>query len=86
MNFNEFFVSYENVLAFYSSLKMTSKQIIRNDQERIELMFDLNEIFSNKRLTIGKTHCEFLILCTFHKQLFDELVDFFILCSRNFTE
>ena len=54
MNFKEFFVSYENVLALYSFLKMTSKQIIRNDQERIKLMFDLSEIFSNKRLTIGK--------------------------------
>ena len=40
---------------------MTSKQIIRKDQERIELMFDLNKIFSNEKLTIGnKKHCEFL--------------------------
>ena len=55
MNFKEFFVSYENVPVFYSFFKMTSKQIIRNDQERIELMFDLNEIFSNERLTMEKT-------------------------------
>ena len=34
MNFKEFFVRYENVLAFYSFLKMKSKQIIRNGQEK----------------------------------------------------
>ena len=34
MNFKEFFVRYENVLAFYSFLKMKSKQIIKNDQEK----------------------------------------------------
>ena len=79
MNFKEFFVSYENVPAFYSFFKMTSKQIIRNDQERIQLMFDLNEIFSNERLTIGKKHFEFLKLRTLHKQLLDDLLEFCLL-------
>ena len=69
MNFKEFFVSYKNVLAFYSFLKMASKQKIRYYQERIEPMYDLNEIFSNKRLTIRKKQCEFLKLRTFHKKL-----------------
>ena len=40
-------------------------------------MFDLDEVFFNRNLTIGKKHCEFLKLRTFHKQLLDELVDFF---------
>ena len=40
-------------------------------------MFYLDEAFFNRNLTIGKKHCEFLKLRTFHKQLFDELVDFF---------
>ena len=31
-------------------------------KKKIELMFDLNEIFLNKRLIIGKKHCEFLKL------------------------
>ena len=83
MNFNELFVSYENALVFYSFLKMTSKQIIRYDQERIELMFDLNEIFSNKRLTIGKKHCEFLIFTTFHKKSLDDLLDFYLFFYRD---
>ena len=58
---------------------MTIKQIIRNDQERIQLMFDLNEIFLNERLTIGKKHFEFLKFRTFHKQLLDDLLEFYLL-------
>ena len=61
-------------------LKKFSKQIIIKDQDRIELMFDLNEVFFNRNFTICKIHCEFLKLCTFPKQLLDELVDFLILC------
>ena len=45
MNFKEFFVHYENVLDFHVSLKKISKQIITKDQERTELMFDLDEVF-----------------------------------------
>ena len=77
MNFKEFFVDYKNVLHFYVFLKKFSKQILINDQERIELMFGLDEAFFNRNFTIGKKHCEFLKLRTFHKQLLDELVDFF---------
>ena len=67
-------------------LKKFSKQIIIKDQERIKLMFDLGEVFFNRNFAIGKKHCKFLKLRSFHKQLLDELVDFFILCSRDFTE
>ena len=57
------------------------------DQERIKLMFDLDEVFFNRNFAIRKKHCcEFLKLRSFHKQLLDELVDFFILCSTDFTE
>ena len=45
MNSKEFFVHYENVLDFHVSLKKISKQIITKDQERTELMFDLDEVF-----------------------------------------
>ena len=76
MNFKEFFVDYQNILN-YVFLKKISKQIIINDQERIEPMFNLDEVFFNRNFTIGKKHCEFLKLRTFHTQLLDELVDFF---------
>ena len=50
-------------------------------------MFDLEEVFFNRNFAIRKKHCcEFLKLRSFHKQLLDELVDFFILCSTDFTE
>ena len=76
MNFKEFFIVYQNILD-YVFLKKISKQIIINDQERIEPMFNLDEVFFNRNFTIGKKHREFLKLRTFHKQLLDELVDFF---------
>ena len=46
-------------------------------------MFDLNEIFLNKRLTTGKKHCEFLKLRTFPKKLLDDLLDFYLFFSRD---
>ena len=60
MNFKEFFFDYQNVFDFYVFLKKFSKQIIIKDQEKIDLMFDLDEAFFNRKFTIGKKHCEFL--------------------------
>ena len=77
MNFKKLFVDYQNVLDFHVLLKTFSKQMVINDQERIGLMFNLDEVFFNRNLTIGKKQCEFLRLRTFHKQLLDELFFFF---------
>ena len=76
-NFKEVFVRYENILAFYSFLKPYNKHLIENDQQRIELMFDLDEIFFNTNLTIV------LKLRAFNKELLDELLDFYIYNCRN---
>ena len=52
--FKEFFVSCENVMAFYAFLKTCNKYLIKFDEERIELMFNLDEIFFDMKLTIEK--------------------------------
>lgn len=41
-------------MAFYAFLKTYNKHLIKNDQQRIKLLFDLNEVFLNIRLTIEK--------------------------------
>ena len=41
-------------MAFYTFLKTCNKHLIKNDQQRIKLLFDLNEVFLNTRLTIEK--------------------------------
>ena len=71
------FVRYENILAFYSFLKPYNKHLIENDQQRIDLMFDLDEIFFNTNLTIV------LKLRAFNKELLDELLDFYMYNCRN---
>ena len=78
MNFKEVFVNYQNVLAFYCFFKMHKKNLVENNQQRIELMFDLDKIFLNRSLTIGQKHARFLTLIAFHKKLLDELSEIFI--------
>ena len=43
MYFKELFVCYDNVLAFYCFFKIHQKNLVKNIQQRIELMFDLDE-------------------------------------------
>ena len=57
-------------MAFYALLKTYSQHLIKNDQQRIKLMFDLDEIIFNMEL-LGKKTLNFLnILRAFHKELF----------------
>ena len=72
-------------MAFYAFLKTCNKHLIKNDQQRIELMFDLDEVFFNTKLTIGKKICQFLKLRAFHEELLDELSDFFYFDSFIFV-
>ena len=72
-------------MAFYAFLKTYNKHLIKNDQQRIELMSDLDEVFFNTKLTIGKKICQFLKLRAFHEELLDELFDFFYFDSFIFV-
>ena len=45
-------------MAFYALLKTYSQHLIKNDQQRIKLMFDLDEIIFNMEL-LGKKHLIF---------------------------
>lgn len=54
MNFKKFFADYQNDLDFCLFLQKLSKEVIINNQDKIDLMFDLDEIFYNNRLTVPK--------------------------------
>ena len=58
-NFKEEFVNYQN-------------DLIQNNQQRIELLFELNEFFLTTKLTFGQKQTWFLKLRVFHKELLDE--------------
>lgn len=83
MNHREFFANYQNVLDFYASLLKFDGETITKYHERVKLMFDLDEIFCSKELTIGEKH-EFLKSRASYKQLLNELTDFYIISSRDF--
>ena len=59
-NFKEEFVNYQN-------------DLIQNNQQRIALLFELNEFFVTTKLMFGQKHTWFLKLRVFHKELLDEL-------------
>ena len=61
-NFEELFVYYNNVLAFYCFFKIQKKSLVENIQDRTELMFDMDETILNRTLTIGQKHTRFLRL------------------------
>ena len=50
---------------------------MKNIQDRTELMFDMDEIILNRRLTIGQKHARFLRLRMWYKELLDEPIDVF---------
>ena len=77
MNFKELFVYYEHVLAFYNFVKIHNKVLIQNPQDTIELLFDMDEINLDKRLTIGQKHACFLRLRRFYKNLLDDLTEIY---------
>ena len=75
--FKELFVYHDNVLAFYCFVKIHKKVWIQSPQDKIEFLFDMDEIILDKRLTIGQKHVLFLRLWMFHKKLLDDLVEIY---------
>ena len=77
MNFKELFVYYDHDLAFYNFVKIHKKVLIQNPRNRIELLFDMNEINLDKTLTIGQKHACFLRLRRLYKKLLDDLIEIY---------
>ena len=46
MNFKQAFVNYQNVSDFYCFVKTYKYDLIEDYQQKIELLFDINETFS----------------------------------------
>ena len=51
LDFKELFVYYDNVLPFYWLFNINN--LVENNQQRIELMFDMDKIILNMNLTMG---------------------------------
>ena len=51
LDFKELFVYYDNVLAFYWLFDINN--LVENNQQRIELMFDMDKIILNMNLGMG---------------------------------
>ena len=77
MNFKQAFVNYQNVLDFYCFVK-TYKHDLIDYQQKIELLFDLNETFLSTKSTFGQKHVRFLKLRMYHKELLDKLTEVFL--------